>query len=171
MPPEKNVASHPSNLKLPNFEILFFELPNHFLHFNWLLGKPVPKLLVTYGIPYIQTEHCHGSEWYYVPISQQKKSWTYAPVATQGLGWGGCAMSSMTWHCAKWQHPPPPLLLSWMLGTCDTSVPFLFLHAFLLMVVQLELESWESRSSIEHTKTFSFHVGTAKDVLFVTLLL
>ena len=50
MPPLKNVVSHPSNLTLPNFEILFFELPNHFLHFNKSLGKKVPKLLVTYGI-------------------------------------------------------------------------------------------------------------------------
>jgi len=38
------------NLKLPNFEILFFKLPNHFLHFNKLLVKRVPKLLVTYGM-------------------------------------------------------------------------------------------------------------------------
>ena len=50
MPPWKNVAGHPSNLKLPDFEILFFALPNHFLHFNWLLGKTIPKLLVTYGM-------------------------------------------------------------------------------------------------------------------------
>ena len=27
------LASHPSNLKLHDFEILFSELPNHFLHF------------------------------------------------------------------------------------------------------------------------------------------
>ena len=32
------------NLKFPDFEISFFELPNHFLHF-----KTMPKLLVTYG--------------------------------------------------------------------------------------------------------------------------
>ena len=37
--PNKNknkigLASHPSNLKLPNFAILFFELPNHFLPFE-----------------------------------------------------------------------------------------------------------------------------------------
>ena len=29
--------------------MLFFELANHFLHFNKLLGKTMPKLLVTYG--------------------------------------------------------------------------------------------------------------------------
>ena len=52
MPPYKNVASQPSNLKLPDFEILFFELTNHFLHFIWLLDKTMPKLLVTYGITY-----------------------------------------------------------------------------------------------------------------------
>ena len=37
------------NFKLPDFEIYFFELPNHFLHFIWLLGKTMLKLLVTYG--------------------------------------------------------------------------------------------------------------------------
>ena len=55
MPPKKNVASYPSNLKLPNFEILFLKLPNHFLHFNELLGKTVPKLLVTYGMYHMHT--------------------------------------------------------------------------------------------------------------------
>ena len=35
---------------MPNFEILFFKLPKHFSHFNELLGKRMPKLLVTYGI-------------------------------------------------------------------------------------------------------------------------
>ena len=33
MPPEEIVASLQSNLKLPDFEILFFELPTHFLQF------------------------------------------------------------------------------------------------------------------------------------------
>ena len=28
------LASHQSNSKLPNLEILFFELPNNFLNFN-----------------------------------------------------------------------------------------------------------------------------------------
>ena len=42
------------NLKLPNFEILFFELPNHFLHFNELLGKTMPKLLGTYGMSIVR---------------------------------------------------------------------------------------------------------------------
>jgi hypothetical protein len=32
-------------------------LPNHFLHFNKLLGKRVPKLLVTYGKPNDNTSH------------------------------------------------------------------------------------------------------------------
>ena len=63
MPPKKNVASHLSNLKPPNFEILFFELPKHFLHFKKLLGKIVSKLLVTYGrmpwVVYTQT-HTHN---------------------------------------------------------------------------------------------------------------
>ena len=55
----ENVASHPSILKLPDFEILFFELPNHFLHFSWLLGKSVPKLLVTYGSTYLPSRFKH----------------------------------------------------------------------------------------------------------------
>ena len=36
-------------LEMPDFKMLFLKLPNHFLHFNWLLGKTMPKLLVTYG--------------------------------------------------------------------------------------------------------------------------
>ena len=39
MPPYTNVASHQSNWKLPNFEILFSELPNHFLHFNLIIRQ------------------------------------------------------------------------------------------------------------------------------------
>lgn len=35
--------------KIPNFELLFCELPNHFLHFKYLLGKTMSKLLITYG--------------------------------------------------------------------------------------------------------------------------
>ena len=35
---------------MPNFEILFFEMLNHFLHFSYLIGKTMPKLLVIYGI-------------------------------------------------------------------------------------------------------------------------
>ena len=30
---ENGLASHPSNLKLHDFEILLFKLPNHFSHF------------------------------------------------------------------------------------------------------------------------------------------
>ena len=37
-------------MNLPNFRILFFELPNLLLHFNQLLGKKVPKLLESYII-------------------------------------------------------------------------------------------------------------------------
>ena len=49
MPPQNYVTSHPSNLKPPEFEILFFEMLNHFFHCNQLQGKTVPKLLVTYS--------------------------------------------------------------------------------------------------------------------------
>ena len=31
-------------------------MPNHFLHFNYLLGKTVPKMLVTYGIQVSSSE-------------------------------------------------------------------------------------------------------------------
>ena len=34
---------------LPNFRISFFGLPNLLLHFNYLLGIKVPKLLESYG--------------------------------------------------------------------------------------------------------------------------
>ena len=37
------------NLQLLDFEILFFIMPNHFLHLNYLLDETVVKLLVTYG--------------------------------------------------------------------------------------------------------------------------
>ena len=42
---KNGLASHPSNLELPDFEILLFELPNHFLHFDELLRKTLPNLL------------------------------------------------------------------------------------------------------------------------------
>ena len=38
--------------------MLLFEQPNHFLHFNQLLGKTMPKLLVTYGIMYNKFTIC-----------------------------------------------------------------------------------------------------------------